>query len=776
MSYKLSKPFLAALFHDIGKLDRKILGETKKSHQFLGYEFFKDVDREIATIIRYHHHEREGLNLDPLDDVTKLSVEIVKKADRFVSSETREGSEREISSHLFYPPWFITEILEGRGEGLSERNAFGYSLYHLPFVIGEKHKESKQLLKEMVREIKEGLKKYLKANLRNLNNSHLYTILTVLREITFLVQSYQQSEYPHSSLYTHLYMVSLFSFLIGNKHEEVSLVVIEASGIQQLISKILEKDYTSKGAAKIFRGRSLFVEAITDLLALEIVEAAEVPLTSITSISSGKIHLLIPTEKVGIVKEKIEKLNEYLRKNNFFPFRFNFGVFTFSLDIENKRFLFNGKELKWEEIIKKAYRDLHANSLTYNISTQFLELGKNAKLCEVCGELSEEIEEKITYVGENEEEKLELCPACLVSFNIGDVFLKKSKEDKINSFVIFSFYEKEKLEKAITIDGFNLSVFVKSKEIGKGLEKELDGRFNKVIPLVASYRLGEGNFFSFIKDSFNKTGFNYLFPLSNSVKLLDKFTSTQRKYFPSYYAFVKMDVDNLGKIYKKVSKVDLSKPLELSEILSWYLRQHISYILSEKKYLIYPVYIGGDDILIAGDLKDMYNFVIELNKRMKDLTNGEITLSSTYLLVGKGTPMRDIFMKLENYIKEAKNKKKKGDPGLTFSFIKTGEKPKPYNLSEFIKLENATQEFLELLGSDEKLPTSFIHNLIQIKSSKYLRNSRKIKMMKEYLEELAKAKEEYVKRKRKLENIVIPDIYALYLGVFLYRLEIKEKR
>jgi CRISPR-associated protein Csm1 len=134
-------------------------------------------------------------------------------------------------------------------------------------------------------------------------------------------------------------------------------------------------------------------------------------------------------------------------------------------------------------------------------------------------------------------------------------------------------------------------------------------------------------------------------------------------------AVLKMDVDNLGKIFQGITDVNRAK--SISSCLSWFFNEYFYEMWftgsfnNGFKYAdnIYPVFAGGDDCFLIGAWDSVFEFSSFLHQNFKKFTNDEITLSGALLVIDEHFPVIRFAEMAENALKSAKTHEKdeKGD-------------------------------------------------------------------------------------------------------------------
>lgn len=136
-------------------------------------------------------------------------------------------------------------------------------------------------------------------------------------------------------------------------------------------------------------------------------------------------------------------------------------------------------------------------------------------------------------------------------------------------------------------------------------------------------------------------------------------------------AVLKMDVDNLGKVFQGITDVNRAK--SISSCLSWFFNEYFYDMWSKNSFddgqmgkhrfndNIYPVFAGGDDCFLIGAWDSVFEFSSFIHQKFKEFTNNSITLSGALLVIDEHFPVIRFAEMAENALKEAKSPQKDKD-------------------------------------------------------------------------------------------------------------------
>ncbi|XRO77255.1 type III-A CRISPR-associated protein Cas10/Csm1 [Methanocaldococcus sp. 10A] len=469
------------------------------------------------------------------------------------------------------------------------------------------------------------------------------------------------------------------------KREIFSLIHGDISGVQDFIFKIV-----SKGATKSLKGRSFYLDFLTELCARYVVKELNLPIANILFYGGG--HFYILSYKVD--DKTLEKFEEKINDILFEKFSADLYVAIGKVDLRPIDFLIDcmdedagiGIPYKWRKCAtatsKKKLKKFH-----YKKMDLFKPKGEGneKRICDVCKkevEIDEKDENKKTLYLLDEETKA--CEECQ-SFRWITEFLKDfGNMEKINYN-----YIREKPFKTKLID-----------DNGKIRENEEYIEFREIPALKEFFELLKDNEEYILMEYYlpNKDGeliipykiWSIAFPINGeSIRDFDGLAElAKERTGTNKIGVLKMDVDNLGKIITKGlgNLATISRLSTLSSMLTLFFTGYIPYLIktgyaetvfdeNEKlryKDNIYLVYSGGDDTLIVG----AWDVVWDLAKRIREdfrnfvCNNPNITLSAGIVIVNPKFEFKKAVELADEELDRAKDNKE---------IIKIGEKPKEKN-------------------------------------------------------------------------------------------------
>ena len=388
-----------------------------------------------------------------------------------------------------------------------------------------------------------------------------------------------------------------------------SLIHGDISGVQDFIFNI-----TSKGANKSLKGRSFYLDFLTELCARYVIQELDLSLANILFYGGGHFYILSYNVDDERTKNFEEKINDIL----FEKFGADLYVAIGKVDLRPIDFLIEhmnedariGIPYKWKESAeatsKRKMRKFGYKGMElFNPEDSD---GDEHKRCPIC---KNKIKNPHKLGNEN------ICGNCASFIGIAD-FLKEF--EKKNSIDYKSKNHTQIFENIKFYNIPSLKEFYSSIHFDNNSYNLPHGDGNLKIPFKIwsiAFPLVENG------DKKELMAFSELAKLSEGVEKL---------------AILKMDVDNLGKIITRgLGKyATLSRLSTLSSMLTLYSTGYIPYLI-KKEYSnsVYLTYSGGDDTLIVGAWDKVWELAKKINDEFKRFVcyNPDITLSAGVVLV-----------------------------------------------------------------------------------------------------------------------------------------------
>jgi len=452
-----------------------------------------------------------------------------------------------------------------------------------------------------------------------------------IENLSLLMQRYLwclPSSYGHSlpdvSLYDHSRMTAALAAAMAERKDGqpiAQLIGGDLSGVQKFIYTI-----TSSGATSALRGRSFYLQALTDAAARYILRKLELPITSLVYAGGGNFYLLAPPGA------DLQSLREYISRVLLYHHSGDLYLAIGALDLQEGDF-FGGKITdRWQALTDQLNR----------VKLQpFVELGGRLKdifepqgqggdetlQCQVCG-----LEHPKTELekSDNPQSAKRKCPPCISYEDDLGKSLRKAR------YLLYERVDETALPADTPIPGTwdevlkHFGIRVKPFETlpksngGSSVVFALDDEAVEELKPTKIQSVGR-RFIVNVTPTITQAEINQLrdvvedLPRSESVKPYD--VMERQADGIKRLAVMRMDVDNLSTIISKGfgGKATLSRIGALSFAVSLFFEGwvgHLAETLNRNDQLgerLYSIYSGGDDLFFVG----AWDAVIELTRQIR---------------------------------------------------------------------------------------------------------------------------------------------------------------
>lgn len=514
------------------------------------------------------------------------------------------------------------------------------------------------------------------------------------------------------------------------------------SGIQNFIYRIASPANAQAGMAKRLRGRSFYLNLLTDAVTTRILDTLQLPNANLLWCGGGNFLIIAPN--TGSTIKKLNDLQKEINTNLVQKFDaelfLNFASDTAGLkDLADFSPTYSNLEKKIRENKKKKFVE--------NLKDLFTPDGTIVpKTCPVCA----------TPIITDDT----LCESCKSHTNLGSKIaranycIKTISNEKSDQFdgllpgVQYKFLRKSEL----------LSSISKISEVSNHIEllkiNDTDYVDPKMIKACADSGLSVSFGFMFLANTVPKHKFDIL-SFSNIAELskgADKL------------GILKMDVDNLGKIITKgldEKQVNIARISTVSTMLNFYFSGILNkicqdfYFLAEedicesckkisrkitlsqdersttpvnvyrmengnqlcnschekKTPAIYVNYAGGDDLLIVGPWDDIVQLSTSIRENFKEFTchNRDINISAGISVVNKKFPIGRAAFLADDALHKSKDK---GKDSISL-FGETVHWDTKEDIKGFNDLLDCSLEFEDLIENKE-VSKSFVYSLLDM--------------------------------------------------------------
>jgi len=409
--------------------------------------------------------------------------------------------------------------------------------------------------------------------------------------------------------------------------KDIFLVVEgDLSGIQNFIFNI-----PSKKAARSLKGRSVYLDLIPRYVAKYILYQCQLTPANILYVGGGNFQLLLPCsceEKLIQIRKKVSSPLWNLHQGEIAftlsSVRTNLeGIFSFPITLEKlHNTMTKEKQRRFWEIKEDLYDQLFVPKN---------EIIQEREHCVSCGR-------KGTPYSDQDEV---LCPICRSLVELTET-LKNAKylvekrvspDQRLSNSSVFDFFASL---------GYKIC-FVGS--LSKGNTDEKIYRLESMDFHAPDQFLLDGflsGSFSFPNVNFDQIALTSLHPDDN-----DKKTGSPR------LAYLKMDLDNLGKLFSNISSKEKERSGEatsfsrirtLSRRIELFFNSYLVHLIQKydpDQTKIYPVFVGGDDLFIVGNWEATVDLARKIRESFQEYTgkNPMYTLSGGIVCVPYDYPV-----------------------------------------------------------------------------------------------------------------------------------------
>ena len=638
---------LGALLHDIGKVIQRAQDDpTVKKHTKWGFEWLKEHigDNPAINATIAHHYTKD----DDYAFTSNLGL-IWYQADNLASAE-RKGKEKLEEGRWHSEVSLASPFSRIRNpNNLEEKPPINYlSLIHegIPQVIKEEPRVTKDNYKELLRNFERDLndpsvpKPHSIDFLLMLYERHFSTVPSITMKIYDGLEKEEiRDKHPDISLYDHSKLTAAIAscmyryynekyqekwsskVLLRNEILEVPrdvhpylLIGGDISGVQRFIYTI-----TSKRALKSLKGRSFYIELLAEHVISTLLN--ELGLTRCNLIFSGGAHFYILSYNTLSAEQAIKKVKKRIDD-------FLFKEFKGSLQLHLEYMEFHPDEFedaspiwnKLSERIEQSKKRKWSNRLEDIIKMEMPHEDCLTGSCEVCFREDLPVKEL-----RKEDEELKICEPCFSQYHLGEMLTGISKK-RFPVLYKLPFRPEDR--------------FIKIEDTYYQLKSGWDPLIHQNADAV--YRINDLiiNHYSHPKSIFLPLGIYQHEKLGELEDASDTFGIKR-------IAVIRMDVDNLGKIFSKAipeGDRSFSRMASISRYLNIFFKHYLNDVvegveigdpidvvnrnIKDRGRMLSVVYSGGDDLFLIGHWLDITESSFDINRYFQRFTgNPFITIS-----------------------------------------------------------------------------------------------------------------------------------------------------
>lgn len=758
---KLKKAVIvASIFHDIGKFwQRAVRGNEGLSPQTLalesemcpepgGYrhvlwtsEFFESFEKDFPINVS------EPLTSDALDNVKNLSARhhkpstslhyIIQQADWLSSGMDRvkTADVQDEGSEAFRKKRLLSIFSYDKS---TERKNWVYNLTALKptdDIFPFEEKERIDLTDEYAKLWAQFVEDFKISNVLGKHfNIWIGSILSLLEKYTWCIPS-STKDIPDVSLYDHLKTTSAIALALlcyhhathslnsidnikDKKAKKFLFIVGDLSGIQDFIYSLSITNV--KGASKILRARSFYLQAIVEMGVHYILNAVGLALVSVIMNAGGRFIILAPN--LDSVKEKLKEVERKISKWLFDEFNGKISLnITYDVEVSGEdlmqdkfRNVLQEIQLSAERKKRRKFFELFgAGDSGFVLDKLYAEIRENGH-CQICGE-----NPGVKSLTDETGETMKICRQCDTFLNLGRWLTesdavsytskKPSNVDKsvrVFEGLYFNLHRIKELN--ITEDYYYIELF------------KMLGGFIYPVKFLANYvpvwRDEEEEIFEHsreLEQSFSdaKSRIKTFGELA-TIGLIERKNGEIIKEGKAMIGILKADVDNLGNIFsggfsEEFAKfLSISKYVTLSRNMDFYFAGYLNHLLEEKYKNVYVVYSGGDDLVLVGEWKDIVEIAEEIYRKFREFTtwNQNITLSAGIALIGPKYPINRGILMADEFLEKSKSNEGKDSLTIFNTTVKWELLPRLWEWRSYFEKW--------LTSTESKVKTTFMHRLL----------------------------------------------------------------
>lgn len=700
---------LAALFHDIGKFRMRHthpnMRHQEHSYAFVNEDFsdfFSPCGDAFRDAIRHHHPERYP-ECRPTQ-LPHLIEKLVILADRLSATE-RADEERD--REYFGQSALVSPLSRLKGSEKEYR-------YPLTALNLDRHTIIPAESVAVDQDAYTVLWQTFTAAFRKITKDATYspaayqTIVALLRKYTSRMPSStpwgrsDERTVPDISLYDHLRTTAAIAACLGRELTEeteidallrrrnladtqiCTLIKGDLSGIQNFLYQIL-----SDGAARQLRGRSFYLQLLTEAIAHWILRHFDLPITNLLLSSGGHFYILAPYREAAA---KLDGLREKLSEKLWRLHRGDLACILGDIPITADDFSAEKFADKWDGVSttlrqqkQQKWLEMGAEGMFEHLFTPYEKPSHNWKFDELGRHVRDA---KYLIAFEVEESPIPASPdwqSVMRAFGL-EVHLRAATDDPPSApgdaqRAIVSDLREDLREQDFLTD----EVLGKFQWDGVGVSYDF-----RTLPQVIA-RKPDGT----VAD------YDALANASDGAKWLGA---------------LRMDVDNLGTVFKEqLRHPTLSRMASLSESLRHFFEGYVPEVCRQynaeqqhaQRDILELIYAGGDDLFLVGGWSALPEIARRIRCEFREFVTGDhVTLSGGIAMEHRKFPLYQFAEQSGDAERAAKALD--GKNGITFL-------RKPMAWSDFENVREWHEKFLYAMSTDrDRLPSACLTQLTAI--------------------------------------------------------------
>ncbi len=738
--------WLAALLHDIGKFEQRAKWGTYLSHQEYGARWCEQLyftnafGSDLAEAVRHHHTK-------PLpqgnEDRLRL-MQLVQLADRLSAGERakeiREGEDPQRSSLISIFSriplnWYRDELPKGfPPEQRYPVQALNWESNQ--FLPQRNPILSPDAYKNLWQDFEKEWEQFTSE--RTYTSADFRTIVALLEKYTSFVPSATPWEkedertIPDVSLYDHLRITAAIAGCLDQQllPDELLHAWSNPEGYAQPLMALVKGDLSGiqaflyltgrGGAARGLKGRSTFLQLLTEAIAQFILRRLNLPIMCQLLASGGHFYLLIPHRQ----REALQTLHTEISRKLLNAFQGDLRVLIEAVDLYAQDFLGNFAS-KWEELGRalgqrkqRLWSELPENELE-RLFRPVQRATDAESLCQVCyGAWSQAQGGKI-------DDGVRKCRRCCQFEELG-TRMRAPYALIIQQVEPTDPPENADWEQALQAFGWKVWIVPPEPDLNKG----------EGIIRIAFHP-------DFLPSRVQK-GWSYEFrplatatpPPIESNRLPDYNEIAEQAEGTAWLGVLRIDVDSLGRLFAKGLGVSatLSRMATLSRTMRYFFEGYVAHLCHKyaQNKQLYLIYAGGDDLFAVGAWSVLPDLAWEIRNAFYQLIGADHITLSAGIAIGHGnTPLYQL-AESARYALDDQAKAHRWHANGTerekdaLSFLQT-----PMGWGEFEHVRTMFAQVCQMVQGDEqrgRVPRAFITRLSEI-ASLYARNTASVRRL-----------------------------------------------
>jgi len=572
---------------------------------------------------------------------------------------------------------------------------------------------------------------------------YLESLLDLLQRYTWCVPSAYYQSVPDVSLYDHSRMTAALAACFaadrqkaewcqarkdefrGNKTgEPVALLVAgDISGVQKFLYSIASED-----AAKSLRGRSVYLQLLTEAVAQYLLDRLGLPLTNLLYAGGGNFYLIVQVS----AQDALSKLQAEVSGKLLAAHESNLRLALAWTPVQAREFKMDAFFKVWERLHEPLLRRVKESPLmeltTEEMSTSIgIGYGEGGAIttCPVCG---------------REESKLQPSGVC----SLCDSFAKLGRQVARATHLVIAMGVSAPPRGRIStwyqgLEQFGVNAWVVNADASPEQEVYLrggsrDAQYVRLYPLqgtkatnhIAAFETEiQARFCGAIARLFRP--FAQLVPYNSAgaIKTFDQLAEDSTGI--PRWGVLRMDVDNLGDLFRKGFKrqvngkeqdrLTLSRVATLSFSLRLFFEGYLPVIGKPWADKLYLQYAGGDDLFVVGAWDALPEFALNVRQQFGEYVcdNPRVTLSGGISLHAEKFPLYRAAEEAGEAESQAKGKRYREVQGQVVTESKNAlcflDAPLAWNEFEQVKtLAKTLREWVE----NDKVSKALLQNLLQL--------------------------------------------------------------